>query len=244
MRYKVTLAYNGGNYVGFQSQINGIAIQDVIEEAIFKIFNARLRIIMASRTDASVHARGQVFHFDIEKEMDPYKLKGAMNALLPKDIHIIQVDQVDESFHARFSVKQKTYRYLINNGEYDVFLEGFAYQCRFPLDVEIMKDAAKLFLGKHDFSSFNTSTYAEKPDQQRTISEFSIEKQNDLIVFTITGDGFLRNMVRIIVGTLVDLGRGLIRKEDIISMLNDPIKATTRRNNVTGSGLYLERIEY
>ena len=243
IRYKVTLAYNGNNYVGFQSQKNGITIQDTIEKALKTIFNKDIRIVMASRTDAGVHAKGQVFHFDNEKKMDNYKLKGAINALVPKDIHIIKVEKVSEAFHARYSVKNKTYEYLINIGEYDVFLDGFAYQCFYKLDVNLMKKGAELFLGTHDFSSFNTTPYKDKADQSRTITEFKITKSKNVLKIRVTGDGFLRNMVRIMVGTLIDLGRGQKTLSDIKEMLNKPCK-TTRRYNITGNGLYLIKIRY
>ncbi len=243
MRYKVTLAYNGNNYVGFQSQINGLAIQDAIEKAIKIIFKEDIRIIMASRTDAGVHAYGQVIHFDSEKKMDAYKLKGSLNALTPKDIHISKVEIVSNKFHCRFDVKSKTYEYLINVGEYNVFLDGFAYQCYYKLDLDLMKKGAELFLGTHDFSSFNTTPYEDKKDQVRTISEFKITKNKDLIKIRVTGDGFLRNMVRIMVGTLIDLGRGQKNLKDIENMLLCPSK-NTKRYNITGSGLYLVKIRY
>lgn len=243
MRYKVTLAYNGNNYVGFQSQKNGKAIQDVIEKALKRIFGEDIRIVMASRTDAGVHAKGQVFHFDNEKIIDNYKLKGAINALIPKDIHIIKIEKVGDDFHARYCVKNKTYEYLINVGEYDVFLDGFAYQCPFKLDIDLMKKGAELFIGTHDFSSFNTTTYKEKANQTRTISEFKISKNKNILKIRVTGDGFLRNMVRIMVGTLIDLGRGQKEISEIEEMLKIPNKST-RRYNSTGSGLYLVKIRY
>lgn len=243
MRYKVTLAYDGNNYVGFQSQKNGLAIQDVIEKALKIIFKEDIRIVMASRTDAGVHAKGQVFHFDTNKKKDTYKLKGSINALIPKDIHIIEVKNVSDKFHARYSVKSKTYEYLINTGEYDVFLDGYAYQCFYKLDIDLMKKAAKLFLGTHDFSSFNTTPYKDKENQVRTISEFIIIKKKDLLTIRITGDGFLRNMVRIIVGSLIDLGRGQKSIDDIKKMLDEPCK-NTKRYNITGNGLYLVKIRY
>lgn len=243
MRYKVTLAYNGNNYVGFQSQINGPSIQDNIEQALKKIFKQDIRIIMASRTDAGVHAYGQVFHFDCDREMDSYKLKGAINALTNKDIHVLDVKKVSDKFHARFNVKNKTYKYLINVGEYDVFLDGFAYQCFYKLDIDLMKKGAEIFLGTHDFSSFNTTPYEIKKDQVRTISEFKITRKKDLLTITVTGDGFLKNMVRIMVGSLIDLGRGQKSLEEIEDMLEHPNKKT-RRYNITGSGLYLVKIRY
>ena len=109
MRYKCIVAYDGYNYVGFQSQINGTAIQDVIEDKLKIIFNDSIRIVMASRTDSGVHAKGQVFHFDALKEVEPFRLKGSLNGLLPKDIHINSVEVVDENFHSRFNVKAKKY---------------------------------------------------------------------------------------------------------------------------------------
>ena len=243
MRYKVTIAYDGADYAGFQSQINALAIQDIIENVLEKIFGKKIRIVMSSRTDAGVHAKGQVFHFDADKEKEDYKLKFSMNSLLPKDIHVIKVEKVSDKFHARYSVKKKTYEYLINIGEYDVFLNGYAYQCFYKLDVDLMKKGAEMFLGEHDFSSFNTSSLKEYPNQVRNITEFSITRKKDLLKIKVTSSGFLRNMVRIMVGTLIDLGRGLKTLDDIQDMLDHPNK-TTRRYNADPNGLYLVKIFY
>lgn len=243
MRYKVVVSYDGRDYVGFQSQKNGLAIQDIIEKVIYKIFNEKTRIIMASRTDSGVHAKYQVFHFDALKDIDDYKLKGFFNGLLPKNIHVKSVKHVKESFHARFNVKSKTYEYIINNGDYDVFLNGYAYQCGYKLDFELMKKCSKLFIGKHDFSSFNTSSYKEKPDQVRTIYDFSLTKKGGIIKIKITGDGFLRNMVRIIVGCLVDVARGNKNISEIKEMINKPSK-DYKKYNVDPNGLYLVKINY
>ncbi len=243
MRYKVTLAYDGKNYAGFQSQTNAVAIQDIVERAIERVFGEKIRIIMSSRTDAGVHALGQVFHFDSDKEKDEGKLKFSLNSLLPDDIHVTQVKQVSRDFHARYSVKKKTYEYLINIGEYDVFLKGRAYQCFYKLDVDLMKEGAKLFVGEHDFTSFNTSSLKEYPNQVRNITEFSITRKKDLLKIRVTSSGFLRNMVRIMVGTLIDLGRGKKSLEDVKNMLEYPNKST-RRYNADPNGLYLVKIFY
>ena len=243
MRYKVTVAYDGNNYAGFQSQINALAIQDVIEEALYKIFREKIRIIMSSRTDAGVHAKGQVFHFDSNKQKDLGKLKYSFNCLLPKDIHVLSVENVSEKFHARFSVKNKTYEYIINVGEYDVFLDGYAYQCHYKLDINLMKKGAELFIGEHNFASFNTSSLKEYPNQVRTVTEFKITEKKDLIKVRVTSTGFLRNMVRIMVGTLIDLGRGQKSLKDVKNMLDNPSK-TTRRYNADPHGLYLIKIRY
>ena len=243
MRYKVTVAYDGNNYAGFQSQINALTIQDTIEKVLAQIFREKIRIVMSSRTDAGVHAKGQVFHFDSQVKKDLGKLKYSFNCLLPKDIHVLKIENVTEKFHSRFSVKNKTYEYIINTGEYDVFMDGYAYQCHYELDVDMMKKASKLFIGTHDFGSFNTSSIKEYPNQVRTISEFKITQKKDLIIIRVTSTGFLRNMVRIMVGTLIDLGRGQKTIKDIKNMLDHPSK-TTRRYNADPHGLYLIKIRY
>lgn len=243
MRYKVTLAYNGKNYAGFQSQKNALAIQDVIESVLEKIFSKKIHIVISSRTDAGVHAKGQVFHFDIDQNLDSGKLKFSLNSLLPKDIHIIDIKKVSDDFHCRYSVKKKTYEYLINTGEYDVFLLGYAYQINYKLDVKKMAKAAKLLKGTHDFFAFNTTPLSEKPNQVRTIYEFKIIEENDLIRIRVTADGFLRNMVRIMVGMLVDIGRGNRQIEEIEELLNNPTRST-RRFNIDPNGLYLMKIFY
>lgn len=244
MRYKVTVSYDGNNYEGFQSQPSGKAVQDVIEKPIRQIFtNKDLRIVMSSRTDAGVHAKGQVFHFDAEKKIEESRLKCSLNGLLPKDIHVEKVEIVDESFHARFSVKKKTYEYIINLGEYNVFLNGYAYQCFYKLDLDLMKKASKHYLGTHDFSSFNTCSFKEYPNQVRTIYDFKITQKKDLLYIRVTGDGFLRNMVRIMVGTLIDVGRGKKSYEEFLKMFEKPCKST-RRYNIDPHGLYLIEIKY
>ena len=243
MRYKVTIAYDGRNYAGFQSQKNALAIQDVIEKVLKRIFNEKIRIVMSSRTDAGVHARAQVFHFDSDTKKDLYKLKYSINSLLPKDIHVLNIEEKDEKFHARYSVKKKTYEYFINIGEYDVFLDGYAYQCFYKLDIDLMKKGAEKFLGIHDFSSFNTSSLKEYPNQVRNITEFKITRKKDILKITVTSSGFLKNMVRIMVGTLIDLGRGKKTLKDIDRMLEKPDKST-RRYNADPNGLYLKKIFY
>lgn len=243
MRYKCTVAYDGYNYVGFQSQINGVAIQDVIEEKLKIIFNDDIRIVMASRTDSGVHALGQVFHFDHEKVIDSYRLKGSLNGLLPKDIHIMNVETVDESFHARYSVKAKKYEYHINIGEYDVFSRNRAYQCYYKLDMDLLKKGAELFIGRHDFGSFNTSSYEDYPDQTREIFSMRVIEHGSKVIIEVIGDGFLRHMVRMIAGTLIDLARGQKTLDTVKDMIDHP-KKSTHRYNIDPCGLYLCEIYY
>lgn len=243
MRYKCILTYKGTNYAGFQSQVNAVAIQDVVEAKLSIIFQEPIKITMASRTDAGVHAMGQVFHFDSEKEIAIYRLKHSINCLLPKDIHVNAIEYVSDDFHSRYNVKAKQYIYLINTGEYNVFYDGFAYQCPFKLDLDIIRKAMPMFLGEHDFRSFNTSPLDLYPNQVRTIYRFELFEEGDLLRFEIVGDGFLRNMVRIIIGTLVDLGRGQKKMVDLECMFSNPCK-DERRNNIDPSGLYLKEIYY
>lgn len=243
MRYKVNLAYNGTNYVGFQKQKNGLAIQEVIEERLKIVLGSSISIVMASRTDSGVHAYGQVFHFDFDRKLEPYKLKGSLNALLPKDVHINQVEMVDDDFHARFDVVSKVYEYRINIGDKDIFLNDLSYYCPFELDLEAILKALPMFEGEHDFGSFNTCSYATHPNQVRNIYRFELQRQANQLIFEIEGNGFLRHMVRMIIGTMIDLGRGKKSLEDVKRMLDEPSKSH-RRFNIDPHGLYLKTIYY
>lgn len=243
MRYMCIVAYDGANYVGFQSQINGIAIQDVIEAKLEMIFSDKIKIVMSSRTDSGVHALGQVFHFDSPKTIDTYKLKGSLNSLLPKDIYIKEVKIVSEDFHSRFSTKKKEYRYVINLGERDVFLNKRVYDCFYKLDLDLFKKTAALFIGRHDFTSFNTSTFEEAQDQTRVIEDIKIISKDDLLIVEIVGEGFLRHMVRMLVGTMIDVARGQKSLRDVEKMLAEPSK-DYHVYNVSPYGLYLVKIYY
>ena len=243
MRYMCIVAYDGANYVGFQSQINGIAIQDVIEAKLEMIFSDKIKIVMSSRTDSGVHALGQVFHFDSPKTIDTYKLKGSLNSLLPKDIYIKEVKIVSDDFHSRFSTKKKEYRYVINLGERDVFLNKRVYDCFYKLDLDLFKKTAALFIGRHDFTSFNTSTFEEAKDQTRVIEDIKIISKDDLLIVEIVGEGFLRHMVRMLVGTMIDVARGQKSLRDVEKMLAEPSK-DYHVYNVSPYGLYLVKIYY
>ena len=242
MRYKCEIAYIGTRYAGFQSQINALAIQDVIEKSLEVIFKEKIRIIMASRTDAGVHALAQVFHFDAVK-YDTYRLKGALNHFLPDDMHINKVEIANDNFHARFLVKAKTYRYIINTGESDPFLKDRALEVHYDLDLDKIEDCMKLFIGKHDFASFNTTPYSDVKDQVREIYDFKMIQKGKLLIFEIRGNGFLKNMVRLLIGALIDVGRNKKTIEDIKKSLAIPNKEKERLNVAPG-GLYLVSIEY
>jgi len=242
MRYKAHLAYLGTNYEGFQSQKSGKGIQDYIERALKIIFNQDIRIIMASRTDSGVHAYEQIIHFDAE-DRDLRKLKYSLNSLLPKDIHIWNLEYVNADFHCRYLVKEKTYLYLINDGEYDVFLDGRAYQCHLNLDYKKMLAVAKLYEGYHNFAAFNTTPLNIKENQYRTIKSCKVIKKKNRYYILVTGDGFLRHMVRIMVGTMVEVACGRKELTNVEKMLSSGDKEK-RRYNIDACGLYLYKIKY
>ncbi len=242
-RLKFTVAYAGRNYCGWQRQKNGVSVQEVIEQALRSIVNEPVFIVGAGRTDAGVNAEGQVFHFDTAYDLPLRKWKSAVNAHLPEDIHIKDVEEKNELFHARYCVKQKQYDYRIRLGEYDLFTRDTAYQCPYELDIECMKDAARIFTGTHDFSSFCSNSYAETPDQVRTVDDIRFREEGGILTISYTGAGFLRYMVRMMTGALLECGRGRMESGQIREMLEHPDKRTARKNAVP-QGLTLMRTEY
>ena len=243
MRYKCVVSYDGSNYSGFQSQHNAHSIQDEIERVISKILNQPTKIVAAGRTDAKVHAYGQVFHFDSDKEISIYKFKYAINGLLPKDIHIEDMEITDQLFHARFCVKAKQYDYLIKMGNYDVFYRNYALYEKHELDIELMKKASLIFIGTHDFTSFNASPLDEYPDQVRCIYDIRFSMENDILRISFIGEGFLRYMVRMLTGCLLEVGKHHMSISDVKKILDAKDKKIFR-HNVIGNGLYLMHIDY
>lgn len=243
MRYKCIVSYDGSSYSGFQSQNNALSIQDTIEKVISKILNTPTKIVAAGRTDAKVHAYGQVFHFDSDKEISIYKFQYAINGLLPKDIHIEHMEIVDKLFHARFCVKAKQYDYLIKMGKYDVFYRNYALYEKHELDIELMKKASLEFIGTHDFTSFNASPLDEYPDQVRCIYDIRFSIENDLLRISFIGEGFMRYMVRMLTGCLLEVGKHHMSIEDVRKVLNAKDKKIFR-HNAPGHGLYLMHIDY
>lgn len=243
MKYKCTVSYIGKNYCGWQSQTNGDSIQEIIESSIEKISQEKVNAVSSGRTDAGVNASHQVFMFETNKQMDPYKWMGAINRYLPDDIHILDCEEVDALFHSRYQVRYKTYTYRINNGPYDVFSKDYAYQYNVPLDVERMKECIQVFVGKHDFTSFNSSSFEEYPIQVREIYEASITKEGDLISITFTGKGFLRYQVRMMCAALIDVGRGKSTTQQIQELLESKNREGVR-HNAPANGLTLEEVNY
>lgn len=242
-RFRCTVSYCGAAYEGWQSQRDGKSVQEQIEEALHEIAHQKINIIASGRTDAGVSARGQVFHFDTDRDLSGRKWMGALNGHLPKDIHIIDCTETDFTFHARYSVRMKQYDYRINLGPYDVFTKDIAYQCPVALDIEKMKEASRYLIGTHDFTSFNSNTLAETPNQVRTVNDIVFSREGTILKLTFTGKGFLRYMVRMMAAQLIEVGRGRLQPEDIQKILDAKSK-TISRKNAPANGLTLERVDY
>lgn len=248
---KLTIEYEGTNYAGWQIQKNTrLTIQEVIEKALSKIIQERIKLIASGRTDAGVHAAGQVANFKATSIIPAKNIQKALNSLLPGDIRIVNSEDVPLQFHARFSAKAKTYRYLILNQDYpSALLRDYCYFLPYKLDLNKMRRAATAFLGRHDFSAFCASGSSVK-DTIRTIKKISIKGINyslspipyRLISVDITADGFLYNMARSIVGTLLEVGRGKL--EPGWSRAGPPQRLCRAGPTAPASGLFLVKVDY
>ena len=218
-RVKLTVAYDGTNYCGWQVQPNGITVQEVLNQCLSEFTGENIETIGASRTDAGVHALGNVAVFDTEMRMPGDKFSFALNQRLPEDIRIQKSEEVEMDFHPRYVKSEKTYEYHILNRRFPIPTERFySHFTYIPLDIERMREAASYLIGEHDFKSF-CGTGAQVKTTVRTVKEIQIEKNEDKITIRITGEGFLYNMVRIIAGTLMDIGGGLYPPEKMQEIL-------------------------
>ncbi len=240
---KLTIEYDGTNYQGWQKQKRGSTIQNTLEEAIRVLTNEEIEVIGSSRTDAGVHAKGFVANFKTNSKIPSEKYREAINHKLPKDIVILNSEEVDEEFHARYNARGKTYSYSILNRDVPSAINrNYLYHVKRKLDIEAMKEACKYFIGTYDFSAFKSSGSSVKTTI-RTIFELYIEENNDIIKVYVTGDGFLYNMVRIIVGTLIMVGSNKIKPNEIENIIaeKDREKAGIC---VPATGLVLEKVYY
>ena len=243
MRIKMTIEYDGTRYAGWQRQTNGIGVQQVVEEAIEKATGKKTVIYAAGRTDAGVHALGQVVHFDTDTTIPPEKISYALNSFLPDDIRIVSSQATDNEFHARFGAKAKTYVYTFYNAEHaSALYRNLNAHARGDIDIETMKRAAKQIVGTHDFASFCASG-SEVETTVRTVYSLEINNEPPFISLEITGSGFLYNMVRIIAGVLLDVGRGRLSSEDVEKIIaaKDRRKASA---TAPACGLVLKQIYY
>lgn len=242
-RIKLTIAYDGTNYCGWQIQPNGITVEEVLNKAICKLTGEEIAVIGASRTDSGVHAMGQVAVFDTETTIPAEKIGMALNQRLPEDIVILKSEEVSPDFHPRYCDCSKTYEYHIMNTQIPIPTKRLTnYFVSYVLDIDKMRQAASYLVGEHDFASFcNVRTDVEST--VRTITELDILQNGEEITVRITGNGFLYNMVRIIVGTLIRVGRGFYEPEKVKEIL----KAKDRKAagvTAPAQGLMLMEIQY
>ena len=217
-RYLIDFSYSGANFSGYQKQPGKRTIQDELEKVLSSINNSPVKVVSSGRTDALVNARHQKAHFDLDKKIGAYKLNGALNSYLPDDIYVNSVTKVDNLFHARYMVKEKTYEYLINTREYNPLLRTHVYQYCKPLNIKKMSEAVKYFIGKHDFTTF-ASAEDKKEDKVREIYDANASEKDGIIKITFKGSGFLKYQVRNMVGTLIKIGEEKVSPDIILSLL-------------------------
>ena len=241
---KVLTAYRGTNYHGFQRQNNALTVQAVLEKAVSKVLNEPVTIIGCSRTDTGVHANEFCFNVKTESNIRNIGFCRGVNGELPDDISILSCEDVPLDFHARYNAKGKRYIYrVLNRMERDPFYVGRALHYKYDIDVELLNKASKAYIGSHDFTSFCTLDNREKGDFVRTIYDFSVVRKGDIVEFSVEGNGFLYNMVRIMVGTLLDINSGKIEKGSI----PDIIESRSRLSagiTAKAHGLYLGEVYY
>ncbi|MBZ4663324.1 MAG: tRNA pseudouridine(38-40) synthase TruA [Caloramator sp.] len=240
---KLIIEYDGTNYVGWQKQKNGLSVSEVIEKAIYEVTKQNVELIGSGRTDAGVHARGQVANFLIDTKIQPERLKDAINSKLPTDITIVKSIEVDREFHSRYNSKGKWYSYTIfNRLEPSPFYNKYSAHIKYNLDLDKMKSAAQYLIGTHDFAAFRSEGSSVKTTV-RTIYSIDIIKNGDIIRLDFKGDGFLYNMVRIITGTLIDVGRGKKSTMDIPKILESKDRRLAGFT-APACGLCLEEVYY
>lgn len=240
---KLTIEYDGTNYHGWQSQINAVAIQDVIEDAIKKLTGEACKLTGSSRTDVGVHALGQVANFFTNSNIPSDRFSYALNSVLPEDIVIKWSEEVDKDFHSRYSSKGKKYVYCINNSRFPsaLFRKRTFYVAR-ELNINLMKEAAVFLIGKHDFSAFRASGSSVK-SSVRTIHSIEIFKKDESIDIVVAGDGFLYNMVRIISGTLIEIGFGKRTAGEMLQIIEGRDRNKAGKT-APAQGLYLLEVYY
>lgn len=243
MIIKCTVAYDGWAYAGWQKQENALGIQEIIESALEKIHKKPTSIVASGRTDAKVHALGQVFHFESDGKIQPVSYVRALNSLLPLDIRIQSAEKAEDDFHARFSCRSKRYLYIATKNQRDPFAcrtKGVLYQ---DLNIEKMIEACHILIGTHDFTTFSSSRIDPRKSRVKTIKMISIEKRDQDYHFLFEGNGFLRYQVRMMTGTLIEVGKETITPQDVQKMLDLKDKEACRYN-ASPQGLYLMEVCY
>ena len=240
---KLIIEYDGKKFGGWQKQPNKLNIQGEIEKAIEEITGERVELNASGRTDAGVHSLGQTANFKTNTQIDIEKIPVAINSKLKNSIRVINAEEVDESFHSRYSCKGKKYRYVINNSKYgSAIYRDLEYHMPIKLDINEMKKAIKYFEGEHDFKGFKASGTSSK-NSVRTIYNAEVKRDEDRIIIELEGNGFLYNMVRIISGTIVDVGLGKIKPEEIPEIIASKDRSRAGKT-LPAHGLYLVEVYY
>lgn len=243
MRFLIKFSYDGANYSGYQKQPGLNTIEGKLEEALTKINNGvKTTITSTGRTDKKVHALSQYGHADIKVSITEYKLKRALNSNLPEDIHVIDTKIVNDNFHARYNVAEKTYKYIMNLGEYNPIERNYVFQYNYKLNINAMKKAIEYFKGTHDFRAFVTDN-KEKENCIRTITETNIEEDNNKLTITFIGNGFMRYQVRNMIGILIKVGENKLEPNKIKEIIEskDRLKAG---KTAPAEGLYLVDVKF
>jgi len=246
MRYKITLEYDGTNLVGWQKQKDGSSVQEYLEQAIKGFSHQTTEVFAAGRTDAGVHALGQVAHFDLDLDLSEYKIQESLNALLREltaPVSVIKAEKVSKDFHARFSAKGRGYIYRILNRRGDSpLLKNRVWHVSYPLNIEKMRQGAAYLIGYHDFSSFRGSgCQARTP--LKTLDKLDIEKIGDEIIFTVEARSFIYHQVRNMVGTLMQVGNGRLQPEDV-KLILEACDRCQAGISAPACGLYLNKVMY
>ncbi len=240
----LTLRYDGSYFHGWQIQNNAVTVQECFQKALFEVLGECPPIKGCSRTDSGVHANMYCLNFRTEHRIPTQRFIPALNRFLPPSVAVTAAREVPFDFHARYSCIGKQYIYkILNSPVRDPFLNGYAYHYWYDMDIDVLNDAAAHFLGRHDFTSFCTPDQREKGDFHRTISDIGLERDGDLVIFRIQADGFLYNMVRIIVGTLLYVAQGKYTPDDIPVILSS-LDREAAGPTAPPQGLYLNRVIY
>ena len=243
-RYRMTVAYDGTDFFGWQVQPNKVTVQEALESALRQLTGGLVHVHSCGRTDTGVHARAQVAHFDLARPWEGWKLQRALNALLPDSVRVMELRRTRSEFHARYDAKGKEYRYTFWNGPVPCPLHRLqAVHVRLPLDVEAMRQAAALLVGTHDFAAFSANPHREIGGTVRTLWRISIRKQGSLVTISVLGDGFLYKMVRSLAGHLLRVGTGAVPVAETPVLLASR-QRTARVETAPAHGLCLWKIHY
>ncbi len=239
----LTIRYDGTHYHGWQVQKNALSVQEVLQNALEDLFGKRPDVKGCSRTDSGVHANMYCVSFRAPFYPGEYHLLSALNHRLPPDIKAYACQETDEAFHARYACKGKEYIYYIYNGKYEnPFLSRYAFHYRYPIDADELNEAAKHFIGTHDFAAF-CSAHSDVEDTVRTVYDCRVSREGDMIQMTIRGDGFLYNMVRIIAGTLLQVASGKIKSDEIPLIIQSGNRKKAGKT-LAAKGLFLNKVFY